>query len=242
MGLYPYKAQFPINEAKLKKLIPIASHVNGYNPCFKADLRDAAYKLAGVPLAAAPASLAELVKELEIMTRFKRENKASPLLSSDSGPYFEQDDNAILELLEPQPRRSGIIVLLPIRMYHDQNSGNYKENIIKLLDEGKTVILDLGNANEEMVNYFSRQLSEAVFYHQMEKFTSNALGNHYIQLYFEEVITCSHPMITTSLLRFTADLLRKGLSTTLAWCTRRNLLLPLALISWHKLKTSLLLI
>ena len=37
-----------------------------------------------------------------------------------------------------------------------------------------------------MVSYFSRQLSEAVFYHQMDKFTSNSLGKHFIQLYFEE--------------------------------------------------------
>jgi hypothetical protein len=181
-----HKAQFPVNEAKLKKLIPTAGHVNGYNPCFKADLRDAAYKFAGVPLSTAPTNLNELVKELEIIVRFKRDNKASPLLSSDNGPYFEQDDNAILEILEPQTGRSGIIILLPFRVYHDQNAGNYEVQILDLLDKGQTVILDLGNANEEIVSYFSRQLSEAVFYHQMEKFTSNQLGNHFIQLYFEE--------------------------------------------------------
>jgi len=88
--------------------------------------------------------------------------------------------------LEPQPGRSGFIILRPFRVYHDQDAGNYREDIIKLLDEGQTVILDLGNANEEVVSYFARQLSEAVFYHQMDKFTSNNLGNHYIQICFEE--------------------------------------------------------
>jgi DNA helicase HerA-like ATPase len=29
-------------------------------------------------------------------------------------------------------------------------------------------------------------LSEAVFFHQTEKFTTNNLGNHFVQLYFEE--------------------------------------------------------
>jgi DNA helicase HerA-like ATPase len=48
------------------------------------------------------------------------------------------------------------------------------------------VILDLGNADEILMTYFSRQLSEAVFYHQTDKFTNNALGDHFIQLYFEE--------------------------------------------------------
>jgi len=127
------------------------------------------------------------VRELEVITRFKRENRNSPLLTTGTGnPLFEQDDNAILEILEPQPGRSGFIILRPFRIYHDQNAGNYSEEVIKLLDEGQTVILDLGNANEEVVRYFSRQLSEAIFYHQMDKFTSNSLGNHFIQVHFEE--------------------------------------------------------
>lgn len=180
-----HKAQFSIDDSKLGRSIPSAGGTSGFNPGFSADLRDAIY--AGHATPSEPNSLHTLVRELEAVTRFKRENRNSSLLVTASGnPLFEQDDNAILEILEPQPGRSGIIILLPFRIYHDENAGNYKENIIKLLDEGKTVILDLGNANEEIVRYFSRQLSEAVFYHQMNKFTNNALGNHFIQIYFEE--------------------------------------------------------
>jgi DNA helicase HerA-like ATPase len=36
------------------------------------------------------------------------------------------------------------------------------------------------------MQYFSRGLSEAVFRHQTTKFTNNQLGNHFVQLYFEE--------------------------------------------------------
>jgi DNA helicase HerA-like ATPase len=36
------------------------------------------------------------------------------------------------------------------------------------------------------MNYFSHQLSLAVFNHQVEKFSNNKLGEHYVQLYFEE--------------------------------------------------------
>ena len=182
-----YKAQFSVDESKLRRSIPSASGTGGFNPGFSSALRDAAYQNAGHTTPQEPNSLGKLVRELEIIIRFKRENRNSPLLITQSGnPLFEQDDNAILEILEPQPGRSGIIILLPFRMYHDQNAGNYKEDVIKLLDDGKTVILDLGNANEEVVRYFSRQLSEAVFYHQMDKFTSNSLGNHFIQICFEE--------------------------------------------------------
>jgi DNA helicase HerA-like ATPase len=58
--------------------------------------------------------------------------------------------------------------------------------ILQHLDDGQTVILDLGNANPQVMTYFSDELSKKVFNHQVEKFTNNELGNHYIQLYFEE--------------------------------------------------------
>lgn len=181
------KAQFFVDENRIRTVLPRAGSISGFNPGFSADLRNAAYQFATLTTPSAPNNLRQLVNELEIITRFKRENRNNQFLSTSSGnPLFEQDDNAILEILEPQPGRSGTIIFLPFRVYHDQNAGNYKENIIRLLDEGQTVILDLGNANEEIVAYFSRQLSEAVFYHQMEKFTNNQLENHYIQLYFEE--------------------------------------------------------
>jgi DNA helicase HerA-like ATPase len=36
------------------------------------------------------------------------------------------------------------------------------------------------------MSYYSDELSLAVFRHQVEKFTNDKLGNHFIQLYFEE--------------------------------------------------------
>jgi DNA helicase HerA-like ATPase len=182
-----HKAQFSVDEARLRKTIPSASGTSGFNPGFSANLRNAAYSNASSSTPAEPKTLDALVRELEVITRFKRENRNSPLLTTASGnPLFDQDDNAILEMLEPQPGRSGFVILRRFRELHDQSAGNYREEVIKLLDQGKTVILDLGNANEELVSYFSRQLSEAVFYHQMDKFTANNLGNHFIQVYFEE--------------------------------------------------------
>ena len=48
------------------------------------------------------------------------------------------------------------------------------------------MILDLGNASDDIRKYFSDLLSRAVFSHQEQKFTSNNLAGHFIQLYFEE--------------------------------------------------------
>lgn len=183
-----YKAGFPIDENKLKENSPHVKGTYGFNPGFSAKLREAAYKYRNFDeTPPEPKSLSELVRELEVIFTFRRDNRNNPLLTTSSGnPLFDQDDTYILEILEPQPGRSGIIILAPFKIYHDKDAGNYKDKIIELLDNGKTVILDLGNANDEVVRYFSRQLSEALFYHQMDKFTSNNLGDKFIQLYFEE--------------------------------------------------------
>ena len=62
----------------------------------------------------------------------------------------------------------------------------YKRQILDLLENGKTVILDLGNAPPELMQYFSIHLSKAVFRQQVDKFSNNTLGEKYVQLYFEE--------------------------------------------------------
>jgi DNA helicase HerA-like ATPase len=98
---------------------------------------------------------------------------------------FDSDDKAILNFLKPSVG-AGPTMIQRFRIYHDANAGDFIKEIIKLLEEGKTVILDLSNADPEVANYFAEELSVAVFIHQVDKFTNNRLGNHYIQLYFEE--------------------------------------------------------
>jgi hypothetical protein len=184
-----HKAGFGCNENEVRNSIPNAGRTTrGYNPGFSDNLRTAAYQYSQVsPVPESPNTLDQLQRELETIVRFRRNNSNHPSLTSQSGnPVFELDDNAILEILEPQAGRSGPVILLPLRTYHDHRAGDYIERILQSLDQGQTIILDLGNADEALMNYFSRQLSEAVFYHQTDKFTSNRLGNHFVQLYFEE--------------------------------------------------------
>jgi len=182
-----HKCQFACNEGQVKSSIPSASHVKGFDPHFIDDLRNAAYSDASTQAPARPNTLDQLVRELEVINRFRKNNPDNPHLRSGSGkPIFDQDDTAILEFIEPNPGRSGFVILLRYRSYHDQRAGDYVTRILKLLNEGQTVILDLGNADDVLLGYFSRQLSEAVFSHQTDKFTNNRLGDHYVQLYFEE--------------------------------------------------------
>jgi DNA helicase HerA-like ATPase len=60
------------------------------------------------------------------------------------------------------------------------------EEILQALHIGKTVIVDLGGANEKIIRYFAKTLSVAVFHAQEQKFVNNALNDRYVQIYFEE--------------------------------------------------------
>lgn len=181
------KAGYEVDEVRLKKLAPTGSIASQFNPGFKQELRNVIYEKEGLVLPDAPNTLDKLVRELEILNRFKRNNSSNNLFISDSGnQLLEADDMAMLEFLEPPAGRGGVSLIQPFRIYHDKNASDFITEILKFLDEGKTVILDLGNANEAVMQYFSRGLSDAVFRNQTMKFTSNTLGNHFIQLYFEE--------------------------------------------------------
>jgi len=134
-----------------------------------------------------PNTLAELIRELEVINHFRINNQEDKLLFTNTkNPLFDSDDIALLELLDPRPGRSGVSLIQPYRIYHDHMAGDFIAEILRDLDAGATIILDLGNAHPEVMNYFSNELSLAVFRHQVEKFTNDRLGDHFIQLYFEE--------------------------------------------------------
>jgi len=181
------KAGYPVDEERLRSIPLIGGAVRGFNPSFRAELRNAAYSAENTPVPPDPNTLNELVAEFEVMTRFQRDNPNDPnLLSARGNPIFDPDDRALLEFFEPPRGRSGTRLIQPYRMYHDPSAGDFVNEILAFLDSGYTVILDLGNANPELMSYFSDELSRAVFSHQVDKFSNNRLGNHFVQLYFEE--------------------------------------------------------
>lgn len=120
-------------------------------------------------------------------------DRSSKLPSSTKGKnLFDADDEALLNFLLPASTTSaGPGIIQEIRKYHSPTASNFVTEILNELDEGQTVIIDLGNADEEVMLYFSRELSSSIFYHQTNKFSNNNLKNklghkHYVQLYFEE--------------------------------------------------------
>lgn len=171
------KAGYDVDETALSRKLRL-------DPGYNANLRSTIYAGNMPPIIN---SLNVLVSEFERIADFIRNRPDNdPILQSSSGrPLFERDERAILEFLKPSIG-AGPAMIQRFRIYHDRNAGDFAREIIDLVDRGQTVILDLGNANPEVMEYFSYELSSAIFNHQVDKFTNNALGNHFIQLYFEE--------------------------------------------------------
>lgn len=133
--------------------------------------------------------MGDLASLFEHFVEVDRQNKllSSSSTKSNPKPLFDSDDDALLGFLKPRfTVGSGPSIIKPYTKYHDKKAGNFVTEIIELLEAGKTVIIDLGNAPPELMEYFSIHLSTAVFHHQVDKFSANELGNHYLQLYFEE--------------------------------------------------------
>jgi hypothetical protein len=179
------KAGYSADESKLRSMIR-CTRVSGFNPGFGKDLRLTAHGLDNEEDLPKINSLDALLLELEAINTFRiNKPKDKKLISSSQKPIFEADDCALLDFLFPKAG-AGPAILRAYRNYHDAKATDFTADILKYLDEGKTVILDLGNAQDVIRQYFSDILSAAVFAHQEQKFVNNTLNDHYVQLYFEE--------------------------------------------------------
>ena len=180
------KAGFHVDEARLRRLGLTGGSRNApahFDPHFNNAVIRAVYE--GESDFTAPQSLDELRDHLERVESFRQQHRNHDAFRGRSGPLFDADDEALLGFLNPSVG-GGPRILRPYLVYHDPKAGNFVEQILQALDAGQTIILDLGNATDEIRRYFSDLLSRAVFSHQETKFTGNSLGQHFVQLYFEE--------------------------------------------------------
>ena len=184
------KAGFDADESSLsKKLKKFKNGESVFDPAYNVNFRKSVYDKEDTNELPSITDLEDLVTEFENIIEYVRSKPVDdPSLCSTSGskkPIFDEQDRLLFDFLKPNVG-AGPKVLSPYRAYHNSKAGNIFNQIINFLDVGKTVILDLGNADPKIMRYYSEELSKEVFNHQMKKFTSNDLGNKYIQLYFEE--------------------------------------------------------
>jgi len=172
-----YRAGFRSNTEKLKSLVKV-------NPGFSEEVRKRIYGVTDLEDCPRIDSLSDLATEFE---KTADSDRVTRLKSTSGNDLFDAEDRALLGFLRPVSSVStGPAIIRPFIQYHDPEAGDFVSDILNLLDMGTTVILDLSNAPPEVMQYFSEHLSQAVFYHQVEKFSSDELDNHYLQLYFEE--------------------------------------------------------
>lgn len=179
------KAGFAADEKRLLGKGLVSKYTKHFDPHFNEATRKEVYKkIRDCDPPQDPSSLDELQSELEVFALYLQKEKNPP--SGTGGKVmFDPDDIALLNFLQPTTG-SGPTILRKYIQYHAPNAGDFVKEILELLDLGKTVILDLGNATDSVRRYFSDMLSSAVFAHQEKKFVDNELGKHFIQLYFEE--------------------------------------------------------
>ena len=175
------EAGFQADENRLKNLGLSSNTAKHFDPHFDKNSRETVYRK-NPPNQ--PDSLNRLVNELKAFAKYNRESD-TPLTSSSGKPLFDRMDLDLLNFLAPTSG-TGPPLLTPYTTYHDPSAGDFVKEILQLLDKGKTVLLDLGSATDAIRRYFADLISRAVFSHQEKKFVSNSLGNHFIQLYFEE--------------------------------------------------------
>ncbi len=180
------KAGYQADETRLRALGLAAGSTRNFDPHFNDTIRATAYGALerGTP-PAAPSTLDEMAAEFSIYSAYVQDKELDALKSSSGNDVFDADDKALLTFLAPSTG-SGPIMLRPYMDYHSAQAGNFIADIIALLDSGKTVILDLGNATDKLRRYFSDILSKEVFANQEKKFVSNKLDKHFVQLFFEE--------------------------------------------------------
>lgn len=173
-----HSAGFRAENLKLRELL-------GFDPKLNKEARKIIYSVDSENELPTVNSLDALLEEFSRCAEAVRRN--GPLKSSTGKDLFDADDKAILNFLVPSGRTSsGPRLIQQFRKYHDPSAGDFVTEIIEGLDQGKTIILDLGNAPPEVTDYFSTYLTNKVFNNQVEKFSNNNLGKKYLQIYFEE--------------------------------------------------------
>src|SRR5215472_4011497 len=184
-----YTAGFAADENRLNQLqgnseegwFKIQGASSVFDPKFNQQFRAQVFGPGREP--GAPRSLESLTAELRRVIAYSRANTDDKEVKK----AFEADDLALFGFLVPKSSSStGPTVLNRYRGYHHPAATDFVAEILSGLDAGRTVILDLGNANDRIRAFFADTLSRNVFHHQESKFTSDSLGKHYVQLYFEE--------------------------------------------------------
>ena len=179
-------AGFEFNQDKLLKILAELGIRQPFNPQLPQALRNNVYQsILHKPTPPAPNNFRDMATEMMGVARFMLDYENDPALVRKDEPLFDLDERVMAQFLNPSSS-AGPYVLRACLPFHSCDGDNFVTEVLAALDTGKTAIIDLGSASEQIVRYFSRTLSTAVFQTQEAKFVSNTLHGRFVQIYFEE--------------------------------------------------------
>lgn len=111
-----------------------------------------------------------------------------PISRRTGKPYFDGIHECFLRMLG-STSISGPKKITPFTDYHDPRGGNLSESIVKEVEQGKTVLIDLAQADQQVSQFYTEMLAKAVLAKQMEKFANISVEefeSHSVLFYFEE--------------------------------------------------------
>ena len=103
-------------------------------------------------------------------------------------PYFDDIHECFLRMLG-STSISGPKKITPFTIYHDQRGANIAETIVHEVQQGKTVLIDLAQADQEVAQFYTEMLARAILSEQMNKFATlspQSFEAKSVLFYFEE--------------------------------------------------------
>ena len=103
--------------------------------------------------------------------------------------YFNDVEQKLLSILKRSPTITGHNYIRPFARFHDPDGSSIFEDISRHAIEGKSVFIEMAQANETVRGVLSENICKHLLKNVMEKFTDGTLGDKFIILYFEEAHT-----------------------------------------------------
>lgn len=111
-----------------------------------------------------------------------------PISRRTGKAYFDGIHECFLRMLG-STSISGPKKITPFTDYHDPRGGNLAQSIVSEVEQGKTVLIDLAQADQQVSQFYTEMLVKAVLAKQMDKFaslTTDEFESHSVLFYFEE--------------------------------------------------------
>lgn len=157
-----------------------------FNPGFTSNLRKAAYMAqTKLPPPTLPHNFQTLSYEMRIVAEFALHYPNDPSLIGGGQFVFDDDELIMCRFLNGE-LGEGPDMLRPCLEFHSPTATDFTSDIIRGLNDAKTIIINLGSANEQIIRYFAKSICLSIFHEQERKFVSNQLHGRYVQIYFEE--------------------------------------------------------